>query len=76
MRGPSDALGQLEPSDALAAMPRGSFRLDPRDTLRVFGMIHDRPPGGLTTQVVGLTLGTGCNNRGILGQNTRFSRTI
>ena len=33
----SDALGQLEPSDARASMATSSFHLDPH-TLQVFGM--------------------------------------
>ena len=42
----SDALGQLEPRDALAAMSRDSFPLDPR---RFASVWDDRPPGGLGT---------------------------
>ena len=44
MRDPSDALGQVEPSDAHDAMSRGSFRLDLRHFASVW---DDRPPGGL-----------------------------
>ena len=44
MRDSSDALGQLEPRDALAAMSRGSFPLDPR---RFASVWYDRPRGGL-----------------------------
>ena len=44
MRDHSDALCQLEPSDAHDAMSRGSFPLDPRHFASVW---DDRPPGGL-----------------------------
>ena len=44
MRDHSDALCQLEPSDAHEAMSRGLFHLD----LRRFASVwDDRPPGGL-----------------------------
>jgi hypothetical protein len=44
VRDHSDALGQLEPSDARASMVTSSFHLDPRH----FASVWDgRPPGGL-----------------------------
>ena len=53
MRDHSDALCQLEPSDAHEAMSRGLFHLD----LRRFASVwDDRPQGGPQYKRVGLTL--------------------